>query len=51
MKRSRLPAILPAIVEGPDKRNLFVYGRVGYQRSFDGDARAWDGKLGLRVNW
>lgn len=32
-------------------RNVFFYGNVGYSQGFDDDARAWEGKLGLRANW
>lgn len=42
---------LKAGVTAEVKRNMFVYGSMGYQRGFDGDRHAWDGKIGLRVNW
>lgn len=32
-------------------RNAFVFGNVGYSEGFDDDRRAWEGKLGLRLNW
>lgn len=28
-----------------------VYGGVGYQRNFDRDSHAWNGRLGVRFNW
>ena len=28
-----------------------LYGNVNYEASFDGDASAWEGKLGLKVKW
>ncbi len=31
--------------------NASLYGNVGYQTTFDGDAWGVDGKIGLRVNW
>jgi hypothetical protein len=27
------------------------YGNVNYERTFDSDAYAWEGKLGLKVSW
>ncbi|MBB4389393.1 outer membrane autotransporter protein [Rhizobium leguminosarum] len=31
--------------------NTSLYGNVNFSTSFDGDNYAWNGKLGLRVNW
>ncbi len=31
--------------------NTSLYGNVGFSTSFDGDNYAWNGKVGLRVNW
>ena len=28
-----------------------LYGNVNYETSFDGDADAWEGKVGLKVQW
>ena len=28
-----------------------LYGNVNYDVSFDGDADAWEGKLGLKIQW
>jgi outer membrane autotransporter protein len=28
-----------------------IYGNVNYERTFDGDAYAWEGKLGFKVKW
>jgi outer membrane autotransporter protein len=28
-----------------------LYGNVNYETSFDGDAYAWEGKVGLKVQW
>ena len=33
------------------RSNTSLYGNVGYQTTFDGDAWGVDGKIGLRVNW
>jgi outer membrane autotransporter protein len=33
------------------KTNATFYGNVNYERTFDGDAYAWEGKLGLKVTW
>lgn len=38
-------------VTGEVARNAFVFVSVGYQRGFDGSREAWDGKIGVRVNW
>jgi len=38
-------------VTGEVARNAFVFMSVGYQRGFDGSREAWDGKIGVRVNW
>ena len=31
--------------------NRTVYANINYDRSFDGDADGWEGKLGLKVTW
>jgi outer membrane autotransporter protein len=31
--------------------NSTLYANVNYDRSFDGDAYAWEGKLGVKVEW
>ena len=31
--------------------NASVYGNVNYDVAFDGDADAWEGKLGVKVRW
>ncbi len=31
--------------------NTTLYGNVNYDRAFDGDAYAWEGKLGFKVTW
>ncbi|NKM80170.1 autotransporter outer membrane beta-barrel domain-containing protein [Rhizobium leguminosarum bv. viciae] len=31
--------------------NTSLYGNINFSTSFDGDNYAWNGKLGLRVNW
>jgi outer membrane autotransporter protein len=36
---------------GEVKGNTFVYGSVGYERGFDGDRYAWDGKFGVRMDF
>lgn len=28
-----------------------LYGNVNYEHAFDGDAYAWDGKVGLKIKW
>ena len=28
-----------------------LYGNVNHDVSFDGDADAWEGKVGLRIQW
>ena len=28
-----------------------LYGNVNYSQSFDGDASAWEGKVGVKVAW
>ena len=28
-----------------------LYGNVNYQRAFDGDSHAWEGKVGARMTW
>ncbi|CAG9171763.1 hypothetical protein LMG32289_02476 [Cupriavidus pampae] len=38
-------------ITGEVARNAFVFASVGYQRGFDGTREAWDGKIGVRVNW
>lgn len=32
-------------------QNTSLYGNVNYSTSFDGNNNAWNGKIGLRVNW
>ena len=32
-------------------KNLSLYGNVSYSTTFDADNYAWNGKLGMRVNW
>lgn len=32
-------------------RNAYLFGNIGYQKTFDGDAYAWDGKIGMRFDW
>jgi len=32
-------------------RTTSVYANASYQIGVDGDSTAWDGKVGLRVNW
>ncbi|QRY79358.1 autotransporter outer membrane beta-barrel domain-containing protein [Pseudomonas sp. PDNC002] len=36
---------------GEVRRNVFVYASVGYERAFDDERHAVDGKLGVRVQW
>lgn len=31
--------------------NLTLFGQGNYESSFDGDAHAWEGKFGFRINW
>lgn len=31
--------------------DTFVYASVGYQKGFDADRSAWDGKIGVRILW
>ncbi len=38
-------------VTGELRRNLFLYGSVGYEQSFDGDREQWDGKIGMRSHF
>lgn len=38
-------------MSGEGVRNLFGYVNFGYERSFDGDRWAWDGRIGIRKNW
>ena len=28
-----------------------LYGNINHEHAFDGDAYAWDGKIGLKVKW
>ena len=28
-----------------------LYGNVNYQRAFNGDSYAWEGKLGVKMTW
>jgi outer membrane autotransporter protein len=30
---------------------MSLYGNVSYSTTFDADNYAWNGKLGMRVNW
>ncbi|CDZ68136.1 Autotransporter [Neorhizobium galegae bv. orientalis] len=32
-------------------KNMSVYGNLNFSTTFDGDNYAWNGKVGLRVNW
>lgn len=32
-------------------KNMSLYGNVSYSTTFDADNYAWNGKLGVRVNW
>jgi len=32
-------------------KNMSLYGNVSYSTTFDADNYAWNGKLGMRVNW
>lgn len=32
-------------------RNTALYANAGYQLGVDGRSDAWNGKIGLRVNW
>lgn len=32
-------------------KNMSLYGNVSYSSTFDADNYAWNGKLGMRVNW
>ena len=32
-------------------RSASLYANANYQRSFDGDREAYEGKIGLRFNW
>ena len=31
--------------------NGTIFGNMNYERTFDGDAYAWEGKVGLKVKW
>ena len=32
-------------------KNMSLYGNVSYSTTFNADNYAWNGKLGMRVNW
>ena len=31
--------------------DVTLYGNVNYEHSFEGEAYAWEGKVGLKVTW
>ena len=44
-------AELGAGVSAQITRSASLYANANYQRSFDGDRHAYEGKIGLRINW
>jgi outer membrane autotransporter protein len=38
-------------VTSKTRQSTYLYGNIGYQRTFDGNAYAWDAKIGMRMDW